>query len=101
MKRNVLEYLEETAGKYPDKTGVTDESGSCTFRELMEKAGGREALWQPGLNGGSRWVCSWKKASARFRRFSALRTREDFMFCLIRNFPNPARPDSVSTGTHP
>lgn len=38
MKRNVLEYLEETAGKYPDKTGVTDESGSCTFRELMEKS---------------------------------------------------------------
>ena len=65
MKRNVLEYLEETAGKYPDKTGVTDESGSCTFRELMEKSRRTEALWQPGLNGGSRWVCSWKKASAR------------------------------------
>lgn len=36
--KNVLEYLENTAERLPDKTGVTDPDGSYSFRELEEKA---------------------------------------------------------------
>ncbi len=34
MERNVLQLLENTAIKYPDKTAVTDSRESVTFREL-------------------------------------------------------------------
>ena len=34
MKKNILEYLEKSAQKYPDKTAFADENASCTFKEL-------------------------------------------------------------------
>lgn len=34
MKTSILEYLEESARKYPDKTAFADEHTSCTFKEL-------------------------------------------------------------------
>ena len=36
--RSVLEYLEETAGRFPDKTAVIDEYGSCSYEELMARS---------------------------------------------------------------
>ena len=36
--KNVLEYLENSAKNYPDKTAFTDESGELTFSELLYKA---------------------------------------------------------------
>ncbi len=36
--KNVLEYLENSAKKFPDKTAFTDESGEITFKELLYKA---------------------------------------------------------------
>ena len=36
--RNVLEYLERSAKKYPDKTAVEDEFGKSTYAELLEKS---------------------------------------------------------------
>ena len=38
MKKNILEYLEESAEKYPDKIAFADESTSCTFSELKQMA---------------------------------------------------------------
>lgn len=38
MKRNVLEYLEESAEKYPDKIAFADEFKSCTYTELIKQA---------------------------------------------------------------
>ena len=34
MKKNILEYLEKSAQKYPDNTAFADENTSCTFKEL-------------------------------------------------------------------
>lgn len=34
MKTNILEYLEDSSKRFPDKTAFADEHGSCTFREL-------------------------------------------------------------------
>ena len=34
MKKNILEYLEKSAQKYPDKTAFADENTFCTFKEL-------------------------------------------------------------------
>ena len=36
MKTSILEYLEESARKYPDKTAFADEHTSCTFKELEQ-----------------------------------------------------------------
>lgn len=38
MKKSVLEYLEETTGKFPDKIAFEDEITSCTFGELERRA---------------------------------------------------------------
>lgn len=35
---NVLDYLEQSAEKYPDKTAFADEKNSCTWKELKERA---------------------------------------------------------------
>lgn len=32
---NVLEYLEESAGRYPEQTAVIEENGCCSYRELL------------------------------------------------------------------
>ena len=36
--RNVLEYLESSAQRFPDKIAVQDESSCCTYHEFLEKA---------------------------------------------------------------
>ncbi len=36
--RNVLEYLEQSAGRLPDKTAVIDDKTSCTYAELLADA---------------------------------------------------------------
>lgn len=36
MQRNILEYLEETVRKYPDKTAFANESMGMTFREVYD-----------------------------------------------------------------
>ena len=36
--KNVLEYLENSAAVWPDKSGVTDEKGTYTFREVYKKS---------------------------------------------------------------
>ena len=38
MKTSVLEYLEESAKKYPDKTAFADLDDACTFGELKDRA---------------------------------------------------------------
>lgn len=38
MITNVLEYLDQSAKRYPDKTAFSDEKESCTFRELEENS---------------------------------------------------------------
>ena len=36
--KTILNYLETTAEKFPDKTAVIDENGSCTYKELLENS---------------------------------------------------------------
>lgn len=38
MKHNVLDYLEESALRFPNKTAFADESAACTFAQLKERA---------------------------------------------------------------
>lgn len=38
MQRNILEYLEQTAQRVPDKTAFSAESGELTFREVYAQA---------------------------------------------------------------
>lgn len=38
MKKNVLEYLEDSAKRFPDQTAFADEYVSCTFIQLEEEA---------------------------------------------------------------
>lgn len=36
MKQNLLEYLEETADRYPERVCYADERESLTFHEVLE-----------------------------------------------------------------
>ncbi|MCD8015837.1 MAG: amino acid adenylation domain-containing protein [Lachnospiraceae bacterium] len=38
MRKNALEYLEESALRHPDKIAFADEGGSCTFCELQNRS---------------------------------------------------------------
>ena len=38
MQRNILEYLEETVRKYPDKTAFANESMGMTFQEVSDRS---------------------------------------------------------------
>lgn len=38
MIKNVQEYLEASAGRYPEKTAFADRERSCTFEELLKRA---------------------------------------------------------------
>ena len=38
LQKNVLEYLERSASRFPDKTAFTDESGPLTFGALLARA---------------------------------------------------------------
>lgn len=38
MQTNILEYLEKTAGRVPDKTAYTDGKDGLTFREVYERS---------------------------------------------------------------
>ena len=38
MIRNIIEYLQQSAKQYPDKTAYVDESCSITFKELDDRA---------------------------------------------------------------
>ncbi len=36
--KNILDYLENSAAEYPDKTAAIDENSSCTYSELLNRA---------------------------------------------------------------
>ena len=38
MQKSVIEYLVNSAAKYPQKTAVQDSTGSITFTELLRSA---------------------------------------------------------------
>ncbi len=38
MTKSVLEYLERSAARFPDKTAFEDETSSCTYGELWQRA---------------------------------------------------------------
>lgn len=38
MQKNVLEYLEESARRYPDKVAFSDENGEITFSKLLDSS---------------------------------------------------------------
>ena len=38
MIRNILDYLERSEIKFPDKTAFADEGASCTYAELKMRA---------------------------------------------------------------
>jgi len=38
MIKNVLEYLEESASRFPEKVAFADENSSCTFSEIYQQS---------------------------------------------------------------
>ena len=53
MIKNVLEYLEQSAAKSPDKTAVADEHNAFTYQELLDNARSEER--RVGKECRSRW----------------------------------------------
>ena len=49
--KNVLEMLERTAERYPERTAVSDQQTSLTWSELRRRAGGIGAVLADELEG--------------------------------------------------
>ena len=51
LMKNVLEMLEQTAERYPERTAVSDQQTSLTWAELRRRAGGIGAVLADELEG--------------------------------------------------
>ena len=71
--KNILEYLECSAGRWPEKTACADTDTSMTWRMLREadrqfiadasddpSAGGCLYGENTGLSGSDAWYCLWR-----------------------------------------
>ena len=85
---NVLEYLEQSAEKYPEKTAFADEENSCTWQELKERAqrigsslAGKAALGAP--------IAVWMEKSVdAIAAFMGIVYAGCFYVMLDKNQPN-------------
>lgn len=58
LQKNVLEYLENTARRFPDKLAFSDEGRSFSFAQLLAAAKGLALLWRRRPTGPTaRWWC--------------------------------------------
>lgn len=64
MKNSVVQWLEETAARYPDKVAFADEKKSYVWREVREKAMAIACCIEEALPGGKRPVAVYMEKSA-------------------------------------
>lgn len=62
---NVLEFLEESAAKYPDKAVFADETQEITYREFVRRARRMATGLQSVARREVPWRCSAKRAWKR------------------------------------
>lgn len=85
---NVLEYLENTARRLPDKMAVTDGNESCTFAELKLKSASIGRVLSDVISAGEPVAVMMKKSTKTLQIFLGTAYANGF-YCLL----DPAFPD--------
>ena len=80
---NVLDYLKESARKYPDKVAFADIDQSITYEGLYRKAQEIGSALASKISIGQPVPILWKRVSIRFVCFLEWSMLVDFMFCWI------------------
>ncbi len=85
--QNVLEYLEATVGRYPDKIGVRDEKTACTFEGLQDRAKQIGSYLIQKTNGRQPVVCFMEKSVEALQAFLGIVYAGDFYVLVDPSFP--------------
>lgn len=84
---NVLEYLENSADRFPDKTAAKDEKVSCTYRELVKRAKEIGSLIAKETAVRKPVVCFMEKSVTALQCFMGIVYAGDFYVLVDPNFP--------------
>ena len=71
LQKNVLEYLENTARRFPDKLAFSDEGRSFSFAQLLAAAKGLGSALAAQTDPTARWWCWWITARRTWPPFRA------------------------------
>lgn len=89
MKAHVYDWLIQTAGKYPDKTALVDESTQYTYKEYYEKSQGiAECILAKGLKK-SPVVVYLKKGASVLVSFMGIAASGNFYSPIDTDMPAP------------
>ncbi len=85
--KNVLEYLENTVGKYPEKEAAADDKESCSYRELLEDSQ-RAGVYLAGyMTPGSGVAVLQKKSVQTLKLFFGIVYAGGFYTLIDPDFP--------------
>ena len=95
--KNVLEYLEKTAEKYPDKMAVTDEKESCTFEELRSISARIGRVLSSYVTPGKPVAVMMKKSTKTLQIFLGTVYAGGFYSLLDPDFPDVRHQNQIET----
>ncbi len=84
---NVLEYLENTAKRLPDKTAVVDDKDSCTYKELENISKGIGYVLSDMVEAGKPVAVMMKKSVVTLQVFMGTAYAGGFYSLLDPDFP--------------
>lgn len=85
--KSVLEYLEQSAERYPDKIAAADETSVCTYGELLNQARKIGSFLVPRIENRDSVVCFMEKSNACLQAFLGIVYAGGFYTLLDPDFP--------------
>ena len=95
--KNVLEYLENTAHRLPDKMAVTDGNESCTFSELQSNAAKIGRVLSDYVSAGKPVAVLMKKSTKTLQIFMGTVYAGGFYCLLDPDFPDARHKSQLET----
>ena len=95
--KNVLEYLEETANRLPDKMAVVDDKESCTFAELKSNSARIGAVLSEFVSSSKPVAVMMKKSTKTLQIFLGTVYAGGFYCLLDPDFPDERHRSQLST----
>ena len=94
---NVLEYLENTARRLPDKMAVTDGNESCTFAELKINSARIGRVLSDVISAGEPVAVMMKKSTKTLQIFLGTAYANGFYCLLDPDFPDERHKSQLTT----
>ena len=95
--KNVLEYLEETANRLPDKMAVVDDKESCTFAELKSNSARIGSVLSEFVSSSKPVAVMMKKSTKTLQIFLGTVYAGGFYCLLDPDFPDERHRSQLST----